>query len=109
MSFGLARTCSSHIARDVFCVGSNYVWTWETNRVMREIVTTGAGGPYLAERLLELGETAVGHMVQRDRRTQARRSVFNTLDSRKIELPFHSRLHAAIGEARVSAIRCPEL
>src|SRR5580704_17786338 len=32
----LARYMLDQIARDVFCVGSNYVWTWETNRVMRE-------------------------------------------------------------------------
>ena len=45
----LVRHMLEHIASDVFCVGSNYVWTWETNRVMREIVT-GAGGPIIAER-----------------------------------------------------------
>ncbi|MBV9519000.1 MAG: transporter substrate-binding domain-containing protein [Hyphomicrobiales bacterium] len=59
----LVRYMLNHIAGDVFCVGSNYVWTWETNRVMREIVT-GAGGCILAERLLELGEKAVEHIVK---------------------------------------------
>ena len=29
----LVRHMLEHIASDVFCVGSNYVWTWETNRV----------------------------------------------------------------------------
>jgi len=46
-----------------FCIGSNYVWTWEMNRVIREIVTN-AGGRILAERLLELGETTVDHIVR---------------------------------------------
>lgn len=66
-----------HIASEVFCAGSNYVWTWETNRVLREIVTS-AGGRILAERLLELGEREVDHIVKEiiDRKPPA---VFNTL------------------------------
>ncbi|MFB9265045.1 transporter substrate-binding domain-containing protein [Bradyrhizobium erythrophlei] len=73
----LVRYMLEHISRDVFCAGSNYVWTWETNRVLREIVTS-AGGRILAERLLELGETAVDHIVDEilDRRPPA---IFNTL------------------------------
>jgi urea transport system substrate-binding protein len=73
----LVRHMLDQISRDVFCVGSNYVWTWETNRVLREIVSS-AGGRVLAERLLELGETAVDHIVSEiiDRRPPV---VFNTL------------------------------
>jgi len=73
----LVRHMLEHVASDVFCAGSNYVWTWETNRVLREIVTN-AGGRILAERLLELGETAVDHIVKEiiDRKPPA---VFNTL------------------------------
>ena len=73
----LVRHMLDHISGDVFCIGSNYVWTWETNRVIREIVTS-AGGRILAERLLELGETAVGHIVKEivDRKPPV---VFNTL------------------------------
>lgn len=73
----LVRHMLEHVASDVFCAGSNYVWTWETNRVLREIVTS-AGGRILAERLLGLGETAVDHIVNEiiERRPPA---VFNTL------------------------------
>jgi branched-chain amino acid transport system substrate-binding protein len=73
----LARYMLEHVSSEVFCIGSNYVWTWETNRVMREIVT-GAGGHILAERLLELGDTAVEHITEE---IVARRPpvVFNTL------------------------------
>lgn len=73
----LVRHMLDHIASEVFCIGSNYVWTWETNRVVREIVTS-AGGRILAERLLELGETAVDHIVREiiERRPPV---VFNTL------------------------------
>jgi branched-chain amino acid transport system substrate-binding protein len=73
----LVRHMLDHISSDVFCVGSNYVWTWETNRVIREIVTS-AGGRILAERLLELGEISVDHIVKQiiDRKPPV---VFNTL------------------------------
>src|SRR5277367_5908924 len=105
----LVRYMLGHIARDVFCVGSNYVWTWETNRVMREIVT-GAGGHIIAERLLDLGETTVGHMVSSarlgrdhgrahgpgDRETQAAGRVQHA--RRRIQLPFHSRASRGDGE-----------
>jgi branched-chain amino acid transport system substrate-binding protein len=76
----------------VFCIGSNYVWTWETNRVVREIVTS-AGGRILAERLLELGETAVDHIVKEiiDRRPPV---VFNTLVGES-SYAFMRALHAA--------------
>lgn len=73
----LVRHMLEHISVDVFCAGSNYVWTWESNRVLRDIVAS-AGGRILAERLLELGDTAVDHIVAEiiDRRPPA---VFNTL------------------------------
>jgi urea transport system substrate-binding protein len=73
----LVRHMLDQISSEVFCIGSNYVWTWETNRVVREIVTS-AGGGILAERLLELGETAVDHIVKEiiDRKPPV---VFNTL------------------------------
>ena len=58
----LVRYMLDNVSRHVFCVGSNYVWTWETNRVTRELVTA-AQGSILAERLLELGESAVDHIV----------------------------------------------
>jgi branched-chain amino acid transport system substrate-binding protein len=66
-----------NISRHVFCVGSNYVWTWETNRVTRELVTA-AQGSILAERLLELGESAVDHIVDEIVRRKPP-VIFNTL------------------------------
>src|SRR5258708_11334291 len=73
----LVRHMLDHISGDVFCIGSNYIWTWEMNRVIREIVTS-SGGRILAERLLELGETTVDHIVKEiiDRKPPV---VFNTL------------------------------
>lgn len=95
----LARYMVENLARDVFCVGSNYVWTWETNRVMREIVA-GAGGRIIAERLLDLGETAVGHMVEEIVRRRPP-VVFNTLVGES-SYRFMRELHAATAGARTA-------
>jgi branched-chain amino acid transport system substrate-binding protein len=87
------------IASDVFCIGSNYVWTWETNRVIREIVT-GAGGRVLAERLLEMGETSIDHIVREviERKPPA---VFNTLVGESSYV-FMRALHEATTRAGLS-------
>src|SRR3981189_3607814 len=95
----LVRYMLDHISGDVFCIGSNYVWTWETNRVIREIVTS-AGGRILGERLLELGETTVDHIVKEiiDRRPPV---VFNTLVGES-SYAFMRALHAATAHAGLS-------
>jgi branched-chain amino acid transport system substrate-binding protein len=73
----LVRHVLDTVSRDIFCVGSNYVWTWETNRVTRELVKA-THGSIIAERLLELGESAVGHIVDEIVR-RGPPVVFNTL------------------------------
>lgn len=92
----LVRHMLDEISSEVFCAGSNYVWTWETNRVLREIVTS-AGGRVIAERLLELGDTAVDHIVSEiiDRRPPV---VFNTLVGESSYV-FVRALHAATTRA----------
>jgi branched-chain amino acid transport system substrate-binding protein len=92
----LVKHMLDHISDDVFCIGSNYIWTWEMNRVIREIVTS-AGGRVLAERLLELGETAVDHIVKEviDRKPPV---VFNTLVGES-SYAFMRALHAAATHA----------
>jgi branched-chain amino acid transport system substrate-binding protein len=45
-----------HHGRKAFCVGSNYIWAWENNRILREDVMA-RGGSVLAERYFALGET----------------------------------------------------
>jgi len=95
----LVRHMLDNISGDVFCTGSNYVWTWETNRVIREIVTN-AGGRILAERLLEFGETAVDHIVEEiiERKPPA---VFNTLVGESSYV-FMRALHQAARRANLS-------
>src|SRR5258707_14278782 len=108
----LVRHMLDHISSDRFFIGSNYVWTWQTNRVLREIVTS-AGGHILAERLLELGETTVDHIVKEivDRKPPV---VFNTLVGES-SYAFMLALHAASLRAELSSpiLRCslcePEL
>ena len=97
----LVRHMLDHISGDVFCIGSNYIWTWETNRVIREIVTS-AGGRILAERLLELGDTAVDHIVKEviDRKPPV---VFNTL----VVNPATPLCARYTGRRRVPASRFP--
>lgn len=41
-----------------FCIGSNYVWAWENNRILRDELTRH-GGAVLAERYLPVGQTDV--------------------------------------------------
>jgi urea transport system substrate-binding protein len=95
----LARHMLEDIGTDVFCAGSNYIWTWETNRVLREIVTS-AGGRIMAERLLELGETAVDHIINEiiERKPPV---VFNTLVGAS-SYEFMRALHDATARAGVS-------
>lgn len=46
-----------------FCVGSNYVWAWENNRILREVVTA-RGGVVLTERYAPVGETDMSQIVE---------------------------------------------
>lgn len=49
--------------RTVYCIGSNYIWAWENNRIMREAIMA-RGGRVLAERYLPVGETDVAKVVE---------------------------------------------
>lgn len=77
----------------IYCLGSNYVWTWEINRVMREIISAG-GGRIVAERLVPLGELAHDYMVE-DIAAQAPGAVLNTLVGESA-YSFYTAWHAAI-------------
>lgn len=57
-------------ARSVFLVGSNYVWGWETLRLMRERLSL-AGIPVVGERYLPLGSTEPSRTVGEIRATGA--------------------------------------
>ncbi len=73
----LARYMMTHFGAEVYCVGSDYIWTWETNRVLREIVSAGGGG-LLAERLVPFGDTALDLIIA-DILRRRPPVIFNTL------------------------------
>jgi ABC-type branched-subunit amino acid transport system substrate-binding protein len=60
-----------------FCIGSNYIWAWENNRILRETVLARCGS-VVAERYFPVGETGFASVI--DAIIAARPSfVFNTL------------------------------
>jgi ABC-type branched-subunit amino acid transport system substrate-binding protein len=61
----------------VYCVGSNYIWAWENNRILREIVQAN-GGAVLSEKYVPVGSTDVGSLV-RDALAKRPDFIFNTL------------------------------
>jgi urea transport system substrate-binding protein len=58
-----------NVGRSAYCVGSNYVWAWETNRVLREALIP-ARGRVLGERYIAIEDLDVGHIVQDILRTK---------------------------------------
>jgi ABC-type branched-subunit amino acid transport system substrate-binding protein len=53
----------AHIGKRAYCVGSNYIWAWENNRILREGLAS-AGGSVVAERYLAVGETDHTKVIQ---------------------------------------------
>lgn len=51
-----------HVGRTSFCVGSNYIWAWENNRVLRDAMTA-AGGSVTAERYFAVGSTDFAQVI----------------------------------------------
>jgi urea transport system substrate-binding protein len=49
--------------RTAYCIGSNYIWAWESNRVFREGITR-LGGQIAAERYVPVGETDLDQYVR---------------------------------------------
>jgi ABC-type branched-subunit amino acid transport system substrate-binding protein len=63
--------------RDAFCIGSNYIWAWENNRILRERLAA-SHGRVLAERYFAVGEADFTQTIQAI--IEARPAfVFNTL------------------------------
>ena len=52
----LANFLLKHHGAIAYFIGSNYIWAWENNKIMREAVLA-AGGVVLAERYAPVGET----------------------------------------------------
>jgi len=53
---------ATRVGKRAFCVGSNYIWAWENNRIFREALAAD-GGTVLAERYLTVGDTEVDQVI----------------------------------------------
>lgn len=58
----LARYLLTHHGKRGWFVGSNYVWAWENNRILREALTA-VGGSVLGERYFSVGDTDLQPLV----------------------------------------------
>lgn len=61
----------------VYCVGSNYIWAWENNRIMREIIND-FGGLVISEKYLPVGSVEFGNVISEISDTRPS-FIFNTL------------------------------
>jgi len=52
----------SRVGSRAFCVGSNYIWAWENNRIFREALTA-RGGTVVSERYLSIGDTEFDQVI----------------------------------------------
>jgi urea transport system substrate-binding protein len=73
----LARHLLSHHGNRGWLVGSNYIWAWENNRILREALME-SGGDVLGERYFPVGETDLGALAEQIVRDKPD-FVFNTL------------------------------
>ncbi len=73
----LAEWLLDHCGNSAFLIGSNYIWAWENNKIMREAVQV-AGGDVLAERYLAVGETDFSGLIEQILEVRPH-FVFNTL------------------------------
>ncbi|HEU0151212.1 MAG TPA: transporter substrate-binding domain-containing protein [Bradyrhizobium sp.] len=53
---------ATRVGNRAFCVGSNYIWAWENNRIFREALTA-RGGTVIAERYLSVGDTEFDQVI----------------------------------------------
>ena len=73
----LAEWVLPRFGANIYCIGSNYIWPWENNRIMRQIAQD-CGGRILRERYLTVGCTDVADVV-RDIADMRPDFIFNTL------------------------------
>ncbi len=96
----------AHQGTRAFCIGSNYIWAWENNRILRETVLARRGS-VVAERYFPVGETDFAAVI--DAIIAARPSfVFNTLigtSAYQFFRDFRRRCHeAGIDQPRVMPV-----
>jgi branched-chain amino acid transport system substrate-binding protein len=73
----LAEWVLPRFGTHVYCIGSNYIWPWENNRIMRQIASD-CGGGVVRERYLPIGSTDVAAVIRDIAQTRPD-FIFNTL------------------------------
>jgi len=58
----LARFMIKSYGKRAYCVGSNYIWAWENNRILREVMTAN-GGDVVSEKYVTVGGVDVEHLI----------------------------------------------
>jgi ABC-type branched-subunit amino acid transport system substrate-binding protein len=73
----LIEFLAANIGKRAYCIGQNYIWAWENNRIMREGLAA-CGGSIAAERYLPVGEADHSKVIAAIIETRPD-FVFNTL------------------------------
>jgi ABC-type branched-subunit amino acid transport system substrate-binding protein len=58
----LVEFLTKNIGPTAFCIGSNYIWAWENNRILREAI--GPAGSVVAERYFPMGSTDFEQVIE---------------------------------------------
>ena len=92
---------------NVFLVGSNYIWGWETNRVARDLVGD-FGGSVFGERYLAIGDVDVERLVNEIRATRPN-FILNNLIGPSSYAFFEAMAALAAQDTYFTADNCPIL
>ncbi|WP_110650423.1 transporter substrate-binding domain-containing protein [Salinicola peritrichatus] len=68
---------SEHYGDRAYCIGSNYIWAWESNRVLREGICRGEDN-IIAEKYLPIGDLVTNEVIETLIRAKPD-FIFNTL------------------------------
>lgn len=89
----------------VYCLGSNYIWAWENNRILRGILQA-VGGEVLEEKYHPVGSTDVGHFISEIAALRPS-FIFNTLIGESSYAFYRTYTEAGIGDLRIGPKRIP--
>ena len=102
-SVPLANYLMSAYGKRIFFVGSNYIYPYESNRVMRNVLRQG-GGEVVGERYFDLETRADGFRNVLDEIQDVRpEAIFSTIVGQSC-IEFYRAYHAAGGDGRVCPI-----
>ena len=102
-SVPLANYLMSAYGKRIFFVGSNYIYPYESNRVMRNVLRQG-GGEVVGERYFDLETRAEGFRAVLDEIRDARPdAIFSTIVGQSC-IEFYRAYHAVGGDGRVCPI-----